>query len=194
MDILSNLKRTVSEPKIYAMVVKASRGQILHLGVHFSLDEAYSSARRHVEALNLGVPGEAMDIDLWSNLPAREVIAQFIEPSKIGELIAVLPGTPVEPVDAASSPQAFPTMTQITSVPPELLAAIATMDTTIKKTLNETSSLNDQIKDLKETKNRIMRKLIDEGDVVQVEKVKSLLGSYSVKYILKAIENKNISI
>ena len=44
MDIISNLKREIMEPKVFAVMVRSENAQALYLGVHFSLEEAYSSA------------------------------------------------------------------------------------------------------------------------------------------------------
>ena len=191
MDIFTKLKRTVTEPKIYAVMVESARGQVLHLGVHFSLEEAYSAARQRMEVLAPHSQGEAMDIDLWNTIPARQAIAQLMDPSWANELVKLPEGAPENPVDSHLAPVNqgqivagnFPPMLQKLLERPGAVQPIAT-PTTIP-------TISDHIKDIKTKKNELMKKLIDDGSISQVEKLKSLLGPYSRRYVLRAIEKKN---
>ena len=72
MDIISNLKREIMEPKVFAVMVRSENAQALYLGVHFSLEEAYSSA---VKTLPGWKPGDNTDIDLWNSMPAKLAVS-----------------------------------------------------------------------------------------------------------------------
>lgn len=190
-DVFSKIKRTVTEPKIYAVLVESSRGQVLHLGVHHSLDEAYAAARGRIEMLSPHNPAEAIDVDLWNSMPARQAIAQLMDPSWANELVKLPEGAPENPVDIhlATVNQGqivtgnFPPMLQKLLERPRAVQPIATP--------KATPTISDHIKDIKTKKNELMKKLIDDGSISQVEKLKSLLGPYSRRYVLRAIEKKN---
>jgi hypothetical protein len=158
MDIFSNLNRMVLEPKVFAIVVKSPSGQAVHIGVHFSLEDAYAAASRKMETLPAYKPGEPIDIDLWNSLSARQVVAQLVNPLKIDELLKK----------------------------EETAITVTASD---QKTIHV---LKDFIQDMKETKSDLMKKLIEDGNVEQVEKLKNLIDPYSRKYILKEIKKKNI--
>jgi len=154
MDIISNLKREIMEPKVFAVMVRSENAQALYLGVHFSLEEAYSSA---VKTLPGWKPGDNTDIDLWNSMPARLALAYLMDPLKIINMMHI------DDRDKDKVPT--------------------------KKSDNGTAS--EFIKNIKDTKNDLIKKLIEDGDVDQVEKVKGLISPYSQKYILKEIEKKN---
>jgi hypothetical protein len=178
----------VSEPKIYAVLVESARGQVLHLGVHFSLEEAYAAARVRMESLTPHSKGEAMDIDLWNTMPARQAIAQLMDPSWANELVKLPESNGETPVD--SRVQTGP----VEQVDPQKLSSM--LDSLFLKPATEEkqpaeTTINDYVQGIKTKKNALMKKLIQDGDVAQVEKFKSVLGPYSRRYVLKQIENKN---
>lgn len=192
MDI--PIKKAVSEPKVFALMVESARGQVLHLGVHFSLEEAYAAARQRMDTLSPTFQGEAIDIDLWNSMSARQVIAQLMDPSKVSGLVqeALPEGTPGEPMD-----------TNIITGPtfivgdsrgdiskfPEMLQKLLKKPGAVRPLVHAT--VGEQVQDIKSKRNELMKKLISDGDVAQVEKLKSVLGSYSHRYVLKQIEKKN---
>ena len=182
----------VFEPKIYALVVTSEKGQVLHLGVHFSLEEAYAAARKRMESLVSHTVGEAMDIELWNTLPAREVLTQFTDPMYAADIVPLPEGTPKKPVDTTiNEGEAISMELGPTGLP--LLLEKLINESTIGPSEKDTSTLHDHIKDLKKSKNHLMQKLISEGDITAVERVKGLLGNNSRKYIIDAILKKNKS-
>lgn len=197
LDILSKIKRMVLEPKIYALLVTSNRGQVIHLGVHFSLEEAYSAARQRMEMLTPHKPGEAMDIELWNMMPARQVIAQITDPMKISA-IETPEGTPKTPTDNNVAPaQGAVVIEGYGKLPPILEALMNSANPEpepVKQQNGEqplvAPTLTDHIQDVKESRNDLMKKLIEDGDLSAVEKVKSLLGSHSRRYVIKAIEER----
>ena len=208
MNPTPTIKQLLSEPRVYALIVRSSQMEILHLGIHFSLDEAYSAARRHIENLKGIRPGEAIDIDLWNSIPAHEVMSQFVNPISVGNVTPVPEGTPTEPTDRliTATPQSpmdgtfipvFPNL--LTELPPLLQTAIGalarnpeTPTAHMPAPLPPPPSIKDHIDGMKELKNNLMRRLIEDGDVSKVEEAKILLGPHSSKYVLKAIEKKKL--
>lgn len=86
-----NIKREIVEPKIYAILVKSLRGFLLHVGVYFSLDDAYADAK---EKLELSAPYEGTDLvimETWNSMSLREAIFQSINPDKRGEWFVLTP-------------------------------------------------------------------------------------------------------
>jgi hypothetical protein len=161
MDIFTHLKRMVAEPKVYALTVESSQGQVLYLGVHFSLEEAHVAARDQLESFApFALKGDTVSIDLWNIMPARQVIAQLIDPSKI----------------SVKSPMS------------DMMSATKRVE---KNDHQRKITAIDQIEEMKETKNNLMKKLIEDADISQVEKAKKLIGTSSYRYVVKAIEKKH---
>lgn len=194
--MFSKLKRMVKEPKIYALIVESEHGQALHLGVHFSLEEAYAVARARMETLIPHRPGQAMNIDLWNTLSARQVIAQLMDPAWANELV---PGGEKKEL----SPEEKERIAAVNNgdLPQEIGALLTSFSTNqaadekppevIEKKDVVLSTVNDHVKEIKKKKNLLMKKLIDDGSISQAEKLKSFLGTNSFKYVLRAIEKKN---
>ena len=143
-----------NEPKIYALLVGSIHGEILHIGVHFSLDEAYAAAKVKISTLGAHRPQDSVNLELWNTLD----IGFLFEGEK----------------------------------PPEIPKNIdiITKDIVTEK-FGSTESIDDSIRDIKDRKNNLMKKLIEEGDVRQVELVKDILGTNSKRYVIKAIKEKN---
>ena len=183
-DILSKIKRQVLEPKIFTLLVSSAHGQVLHLGVHFSLEEAYAAARKRMELLSPHTQEEAIEMQLWNSMPARQAIAHIIDPSK---------------AEALFNPEHTQTITPFASgvfvgngkLPPLLEDLMKAAKPLIKNSLNDQpTTVIDHIQELKNSKNNLMKKLIEDGDENQVERAKWLLGAYSKRYVLKAIGKK----
>jgi hypothetical protein len=191
MDI--SLKRAVLEPKIYALMVESARGQVLHLGVHFSLEEAYAAARQKMDVLAPPMQGEAIDIDLWNSMSARQVIAQLMDPAKANELIqSTLPeGTSKEPVDHAIIGPTFVVGNASGGIDklPEMLKKLLEKPEAVRPLVKTT--IGEQVKDIKSKRNELMKRLIRDGDTARVEELKSVLGANSYRYVLKAIEKRS---
>ena len=203
-DLLSKLKRMVSEPKVFALMVSSQRGQILYLGIHFSLEEAYSAARQKMETFAQHKPGDAVDIDLWNAVSAREVITKFIEPSEIDKIFALPKGASKTPIDRTIER----IMSSAEDMPNEMFDAIGMMEDIVQKVTMEPNpdgklpliirkrpkreaTTEDRLREAKKTRNDLMKKLIADGDVKQVEKASGFLGPSSVKYVKAAIAKKN---
>lgn len=156
MENQLSIKKSTSESKLFAMIVTSKFGQILYMGTHFSLDEAYSSARRKIESIAPHNPNDSVDIGLWNSMPARALIESFVDQ---GQAMIVLPPTGIQ-----------------VELEPEPVS----------------NSVADYVKDIKDSKNDLMKKLIEEGDLEQVEQLKEFLGTYSKRFVIKAIKDKMV--
>lgn len=175
LDILTKLKKTVLEQRIYALLIKSSRGQVLHLGMHFSLDEAYLLARKRMEDLTPIIPGESVDIELWNSLSIRDIIVQSVDPSKI-----VLTPQDILPFRGGLVP--------VKSEPIERIQELPNIPTQSKLIL----TIEDRVKNVNEARNDLLKKLIETGDISQVEKLKSpIVTATEKRYIIDRIEKKN---
>ena len=76
-DPNTKIKKAVLEPRFYALLVRSIRGQVLHTGVHFSLDEAYSAARTKMNMMARHNPGDSVDIELWNCMSAKDCLDQI---------------------------------------------------------------------------------------------------------------------
>lgn len=178
-ELLSKLKRMITEPKVYSLIVTSERAQILYIGVHFSLEEAYGAARQKMEAFAGSRPGEAMDIDLWNTLTARSVLEQILESSETTP-------KPAQP-DPATEPMAI-----LDDTPPfDLLNEILSQRAKERvQPMKKEHSVKEQAQDVRKTRNALMQKLIDDGDLEQIDKLKDVLGVASRRYVRDAIEKK----
>lgn len=83
MDIMKEsfrkLKRTVADPKVYSLIVKSNRMVILHMGVHYSLDEAFAAVKkRFIEEGEKKDPSKLnLDLWMWEAMPASAVMSKF---------------------------------------------------------------------------------------------------------------------
>lgn len=186
MDIFSKLKRMVQEPKIYALTVDSDRGQTLYLGAHFSLEDAFAAARERMEMIIPHGPEETLSIDLWNTLSARQAIAQLMDPAWANELVPTQEKRDLSPEERSRA--AAVANGDLPSSMAALLTSFSTNKAGEEKKI--TLTINDHILSVKETKNLLMKKLIDSESISQAEKLKSLLGPNSLKYVLKEIQKK----
>ena len=181
MDITThNLKKQVTEPKIFALIVKSPHASILHLGIHFSLEEAYTSARQRMEAFTPHEKGDNIDIDLWNSLSAREVIVQLINPTHIDKtFIEKDTNSPATSQSTLGDLIKKELATQVLKTFPE------------QKAEQKNLSVIDQVRDIKKAKNSLLQTLIDIGDINEITRVKGAITKNEKSYILKQIEKKH---
>lgn len=80
----ANIKRALMEPKVYAVLMQTKKGRLVHLGVHYSLDEAYEAGREYASSLFGTKPSEHIDIDLWASLDMEQMVEFLTEYVSIG--------------------------------------------------------------------------------------------------------------
>jgi hypothetical protein len=173
MDILKNIKKEVLEPKIYAILVHSMRGQVLHLGIHFTLDEAYGDACKQLETISPHRPGEAKDMDMWNTIPIRQVIAGIVDENKIGDLAGFLDNNAEQE--------------HLSGFGDTILHSISSKPI---KTNEKIDSVEQKVENIKNTKNELMQKLIEDGNIKKVEDLKGILDATSRRYVMKKIQAK----
>lgn len=177
------------EPKIYSLLVKTPRGNVIHLGIYFTLEDAFSAARVKIEGIDPLKEGENIDLDLWTSLTAREVMAGLSDPSK-ADGIATMPFTGITSTSKKLTQNELPEFIDFLISEIGLPRKEDSSTTLTEKEVTEKLSLKEHVEDMYCSKNNLMKKLISEGDIDKVAKLKSLLGSYSTKYVLSKIEKK----
>lgn len=109
-DILQNIKKLFLEPQIYAVVLESKGGIVLHLGVHYSLDEAVRAA---TPAVNMVTPsGEVPRINLWSSIQGRDLIRSIVSMESAPVIAQAattnpIPEKPKEPISLESQAESF---------------------------------------------------------------------------------------
>ena len=64
-------------------------------------------------------------------------------------------------------------------------------DIKLNRLWNKVPEIEDHIKITENSKNNLMKKLIEDGNIDKVNEVKRLLGSYSYKHVIDEIEKNN---
>lgn len=186
----TQIKKTTLEPKMFALLVKSPAGQILHLGAHFTLDEAYSAATQKVKTLVTYKEGDMVDIDLWNSIPAKEAILMLMDPVEVNEFMKSesFGGMPEDEFEGLP-----PLLQDLLRHAVPISAKDLVHKLEEKSTPPESTKpiITDYVKHAKDAKNDLMKKLIEDGNIDAVEKVKSLLGTTSKKYVLEEINKKN---
>ena len=162
------LKTNISLPKLYSLLVGSVHGESLYLGVHFSLEEAYESARINLENTYIHSKGESVDIELWNMISVQDIINSAIQQDNDS----------VEEISKLSKPT--------TTI------GVANFSKENPRTETITNNIDDYIKILRDSKNALMKKLIEDGNLDKVEESKSLLDMNSRRYVIKSIKEKNL--
>jgi hypothetical protein len=193
VDFFPKLKRIISEPKIYSVLVSSAKGQILYLGTHFSLEEAYAAARMKLEALSPHGPGDAIDIDLWNMISSTQVLLNVLDLKEMNGTKVELIDPNMRPAQEAVNIEGFDNLPSVIKElilnPPENYKPI---EVEIEINEEEPKKLEHYVRDLRDSRNVLMKKLIENGDISKVEEFKTLLGSYAKRFVLKAIKDKKI--
>lgn len=189
-DIFSNIKTKVCEPKIYSLLVTSAKGaQVLYLGIHFSLEDAYQAARAKAETQANHGPADAIDINLWNILTARQAIAQFVGQTE--PLVAEGKNAPLIDPQVQSGEKIM--AGDYDSLPQSVKDLLNNPNNEFNATEEKEKTIDTYAEDMRNSKNDLMKKLIEQGNTEEVEKVKGLLGPHSRSYVLKAIKEKSTS-
>jgi hypothetical protein len=81
----NDIKKTFVPQKVYSLLVKSRKGSLIHIGVHYTLDEAYDAAKAAMTLL-FGESKDHVDMDLWTTLEADQVISSMVIPGKENRL------------------------------------------------------------------------------------------------------------
>lgn len=73
-ELMSLIKKGVTAPKIYSLIVRTPHSSLLHIGVYTSLDDAFASAKK--EFWNFLPPRgqDRCELETWAVIGAEEVI------------------------------------------------------------------------------------------------------------------------
>lgn len=197
LDLLTKLKKMVVEPKVYSMLVKSVHASLLHVGVHFSWEDAYVAASKRLNTIAVHKTGEQIDVEYWNSMTVRDVIVQAFDPNKvIQDAKSILPDPPnpfahIPPVimghgniaDLIKSLMEFGesknSLPKLIKIPDMLLDPLPPLET-----------IQDHVDDVKGAKNELLNKLISTGDPLEVEKLGKLITTNEKKYVLKKIAEK----
>lgn len=193
-NLFSNIKRMLIEPKVYALIVSSSKGQTLHLGVHFSLEEAYSVARRKLEQIAVHDPGEAVDIELWTSSSARQISmtingADSVQKDNIDDHKSSVKEFSSNDQQDSVIPQSVFAENDLDKIPEEIKQIIRNITISNSNPKNLFLETNDDAM-VENPKNDLMKKLIAEGSMFQVNKNKGMLDESSLQYVKSAIRDK----
>lgn len=164
--MIPKIKKQVFEPSVYAMTVRYSGGEILYVGVHYSMDQAYHAARERLTELHNPDPRESVEIDLWTAIQGSKVIADLLDPSSVS-------------VEAVNN-----MLEQIVTHEQEIIKP-----TTKKKIPHTSGSSKIIIEKPKNTKDELIKKLIDNGNRAAIEKLGDVLTENEKTFIIDQIKN-----
>lgn len=192
-DIFSKVNKMVIEPRVFTLIARSSNCEVLHLGVHFTLEDAFYAARKRVESLPGYKPGEQIDLDMWNSLSAREVLAS-LSTNNIASL------APLTQIDIPLN-----TLTTLSNKLPQVIVTELFKNGRIIKPQQQKaplqghketalSSLKKPVKNPKATKNELMSKMIKEGNPALVNEQKTALTDSEKAYVLGKIQEKSRSL
>lgn len=189
MDI-SRIKKVAAEPSVYAIIIRSTLGQALYLGVHFTLDEAYLSAQKKFETLGSGIAGEITNLEIWSSLAARDILAQFVEPGNIEAFINSIidPGSGT-PITGAEGFASHIMKIAVKNKDYKNVSSAARKAENLPS-VDIDNSVEDYVISAKAAKNALMKKIIEGGDASKIDKLKSVLNSYDRRYLADTIEKQ----
>lgn len=85
------LKQAVMEPQIYAIILHSKKNAILHLGIHFSLDDAIAAATPALLASGESKPTDRIEVEMWTSLSAKHVVRAVLDSNEIPAMTKEIP-------------------------------------------------------------------------------------------------------
>lgn len=79
LSTIPQLKRAWKTPEVYAIVLESSKGSLLHLGIHYSLDEAIAAATPALVASNPHLPSDIIGVEMWASLRGEDVVKTMLD-------------------------------------------------------------------------------------------------------------------
>lgn len=172
--IFKQIKREVIEYHLYAVLIGGDEYNYLYACVAPTLEEAYKEAKQTF-IKELKEKGEEdglkslMALKMWFSVPVSEVVIKSLRPQAI----------------KVSDLYDFMSLKN-----PEMDKNISSMLSDFKKTVAPKTKKEDETR--KENSNDLIKKLIKEGDINKVKRIKKKLTSAEKKYIIDTIQsNKN---
>lgn len=98
--ILSKLKRTFVEPNVYAVLAQSRKGAVLHLGVHYTLEEAIEAAKPALRSTANYRDGDHVDVDLYTILNGTDVVKALLSQDAIRQETITITNTSIQEAPA----------------------------------------------------------------------------------------------
>lgn len=192
-DLISKLKRKITEPKVFSLLISSMRGQIMYMGIHFSLEEAYAEAKRQMNDFSPLKDGESVDLDLWNAIPARQVVSQIVDPSFVDSIFGRGDKT-TDPIEMLHPDMEIDRkdINEMTLADIQVAKEAIDFDKIIGEQKESPISIDANLREVRKMKNELMKKLILSGRIELVDKAKSVLGTTSIKYVKNKIEENKI--
>lgn len=77
-NFIQNLRRKWQEPSVYAVVTEGDGMTLMHLGVHYSLDEAFQESRKELTKRKPDV--KRSEFSLWTSVSLRDIVGKYVIP------------------------------------------------------------------------------------------------------------------
>lgn len=153
--IIPRLKRLFMEPHVYAVLLQSRKGAILHLGVHYSLDEAIEAGTPTLLSLAPHKNGDNVVVEMWTVLKGGDAARKLLDSMSLVDS-GIKMGQPQHTVTAKND------------VGPR-----------------------EQLKNLRSSKNKFMKALIEAKDLAAVEASKDILSKSERAFIIDKIQSKH---
>lgn len=158
LGLLNKIRRIFVEPQIYAVLLEGNRELVLHLGVHYSLDEAIRAGQNKSAELgnqsvvaNKATARTIMTVSLWTTMRASDTVQALLYPSALKNAELAL---------SANSK-----VVKNTDLAPGGLAKLC-----------------------RDSKNKLMEELIKEGNPQSVKEASDILSANEVALVINRIK------
>jgi hypothetical protein len=155
------IRSEMMEAKVYALLLSSKSGLYVHLGTHFSLDQAFNDGRASMRRVVCDGKDEHVELELWTSLDFREVIINSLN---------------IKPMK--------------TNVPsPYDTPKKASRSLKVNSPKNNTD-LDQIVSSLRDRKNELIQGLLSEKDEDALKRVKKYLTTSEVKYVQSFLDKK----
>lgn len=86
LGIIPKLRRMLLDPQLFALVLESRKGAVLHLGIHYSLDEAIRAATPGLLRMAPHKPEDKVGVELWTSLSGEAVINGLLSAEGLKEI------------------------------------------------------------------------------------------------------------
>lgn len=181
-----NIKKGIVEIKIFSILVKSTKGFMLHTGVYFTLEEAYEGARKGLTSTTPHLDTDVVLIEAWNSISLQEAIVQSMEPAASNGVVL--------------TPDNIKTKNYPAELPKELVDMLeAALSKTLKKSQPESQpepvaiTSESLVEDVCAAKSNLMKQMIKDKDVNAIKVNNSVLTTSEKRYIFKEIQKEILS-
>jgi hypothetical protein len=76
------ITKNKNEPQVYAVILEAKGNSILHLGIHYNLDDAVEAATPTLQSTASLNEGDNVRVEMWASLKGEDVMMALTEATK----------------------------------------------------------------------------------------------------------------